>query len=259
MHFDEIHTQFERSLNIVPHSTSRMSIFKKLGGVLSHLAIEKMVKEIDNDPSDCDHILSTTFGLMCACQLHVKLRNRRTVDPVHDVNVFWRTLHMGEPPETRQQSIRDQFLHWAADRSETATEDEMRSYFDNSNASQLFVDEPFVAQRRGRKPKAIGKRLPSGWETPNQSQKNSAASNDDSGSLASNGRTLKYQSQMPPQTQFWIRGHNDVIDEGNCGFRVIAQYNTVNKSVGQTSGKNSLMSCTQQADVYRRNDRSTGR
>ena len=153
------------------NSTSAVPIFKNLGGVLSHFAIEKMAEEIDKDPSECNHILSTTFGLMCACKLHVKLRNRRTVDPVHDVNVFWRTLHMGEPPETRKQSIKDQFLHWAADRSENATEDEMRSYFDNSNASQSFVDEPFVAKRRGRPPKAIGKRQPSGWEkkTPRNS------------------------------------------------------------------------------------------
>ena len=48
--------------------------------------------------------------------------------------------------------------------------------------------------------------------------------NDGSGSLTSTGRTFKYQSQMPPRTQYWIRGHNDIIGDGNCGFRVIAQY-----------------------------------
>ena len=130
---------------------------------------------------------------------------------------------MGKPPETRQQSIKDQFLRWATDRSETATEEELRSYFDDSNASESFVDEPFVAQRRGRRPKAIGKREPSGWEkkTPKQSQKNSGPTD---GGSDSQKRSFRYQDQFPPQTAHWIRGYNDVIGDGNCGYRVIAQY-----------------------------------
>ena len=225
MHYDSIRTEMERSLTVKPHSTAS-HIFRRLGGVVSHLAIQKMVKEMNSvNPNDCDHTLHTSYGLMCACQLDAKLSNRRTVNPVHDLNVFWRTLHMGEPPEQRQQSVRDQFNEWARDRSENATEDEMRSYFDDTDASRSSLEEPIVNQRRGRPPRATGSRIPSSWEqhTPQSRRRNPTQPNTGSGSQASTGTSFRYQNQMPRQTTHFIRGWSNVISDGNCGFRVIAQ------------------------------------
>ena len=168
MHYDAIRSEFEKSLTKHPHMTTR-GLFRRLGGVVSHLAINLMDNEKRSvDPNECDHALRTGHGLPCACEMQNKLVARRTISPNNDIHIFWTTLHMGEESEIEQPSVREMFDEWARDRRESASEDELRSYYESADSSTGYqyehMDEPTRVSTKGRNSNAIGRRIPCSWE-----------------------------------------------------------------------------------------------
>ncbi|XP_021747181.1 uncharacterized protein LOC110713021 [Chenopodium quinoa] len=215
-------------------------IFKILHGRVSHYCLGLILSEHtrmrelgDEVAIRCGCAISVTHGLPCACTIHRVITQDRASLHVDQVHTFWRTLVIGEHavPQTvnREQEELEQFRSMF-DQVSSSHPSVIRSathvLHDMFNSSCLDHEEPEGVERpRGRQPR----RERSAFEYIRGRGRTSSSSGSQTSSsvnMPGTGRMdiehFPYKDRIPNIMMPFLDGWNDVVADGNCGFRVVA-------------------------------------
>ena len=158
LQLNEVKAVFERSLGSVKEIHGGM-LFKELRGRLSHFALDVIKKERDRsidiglDPSACNHVVRTVYGLPCACELLQYNRENRPI-PFDAVDEHWKRLTILPNTEDKNQLIHTVEFGLLKKLYDQSTEDEkkvlLRKLKDLATPTTTSLREPKPVIPKGR-------------------------------------------------------------------------------------------------------------
>ncbi|XP_012829154.1 PREDICTED: uncharacterized protein LOC105950350 [Erythranthe guttata] len=256
----QLKCDFSLSSKIRKH-TAAWPCFQGLIFYVTHLALEKLDQEMESpamqDPSICTHYLRNTHGLPCACKIVQKMEDNDTF-VISDLHPFWSTMAV-EPSELPEYQVnREEIVDRQID--DLNCNLKKMNYTSNINAvaslrgivypSTSHLSEPsFVKTKRQPKNNST-KRDPSGWqyhidEETIKSSCGSKGRQTSSGAKIPKAKMKGRGSRIPTQEsvapiipahegidfysfvpRFMVRLIQDYVNvmaDGNCGYRCVAQ------------------------------------
>ncbi|XP_050386961.1 protein FAR1-RELATED SEQUENCE 11 isoform X1 [Argentina anserina] len=252
----DIKASFENSLTVVQHS-SWPSEFKHLRGVVSTFALDKVLSQfklgtsMNNDDLNCGCVIRCTHGLPCAHELAKYTRDCRPI-PLESVDPHWRKLHMSPTSDLSNETIDvDEFpelelLQYFFSKASADNRLMLRKRVRELVPSLTTLVEPGVKSRtRGQLKERIDMSGPINSSACELIQSASV----DSHSRSVTGDTMdvleksthkqtgpmkekvyrtlsakvrSYIDSFPVGLMPYIERVKDVCDDGNCGFRAVA-------------------------------------
>ncbi|KAK9690523.1 hypothetical protein RND81_09G134300 [Saponaria officinalis] len=224
-------------------------LFSLLKGKVSMYALGLMYAEFDRGTEvgerleeRCGHVLRTTHGLPCACDMHRRSTAGRRVH-LDSIDVFWRTL------------VYDDIM--ALPSGDDGTLEELFTFIRNTNSptrrrcteaiyTELhpeddYVEEPVVNENPRGRPRRSNARNLSGFEHSQRRSRNSSSTQgrstttDTYGSYAEGdgapseqnwtigGRLdFPYRRYLPSILDTYVLGWFNPIGDGHCGFRCLS-------------------------------------
>ncbi|KAI5650551.1 hypothetical protein M9H77_36556 [Catharanthus roseus] len=254
----DIKASLEFSRTKEKHNAKSNHIFYIVSNKISHLAFKKIWSEItravgiyDDPKNKCSHYLRMSHGLPSACELITCFYHVLPIQ-LHDIDVFWQTLEIGDPhPSARQQDMDSEMrsltdlLHQISTGPISKVR-EMRRLAKGvlnpvlpEDPGVTLTSLPEVAVTKGRKKTDSTKIDKSHWEHVGSVSGSGTGSGSlpDSG-LGSGSRGRGRLSRAPREkgrgrdrsrsnlsaAKHTSPNWKNVIADGKCGYRVVADF-----------------------------------
>ncbi|KAK9166756.1 hypothetical protein Scep_001947 [Stephania cephalantha] len=248
---NNIKASFELSLNVVQHEYID-ELYRRLRGYVSQRALRLIRDELtrgedvghDSTRYGCE--IRTTHGLPCAHELNHHIFARSPI-PLDDIHVYWRKLSTipENPVDPSGYNVHDE-IERVLEKFHACTDedDRLRIIQQLREISRpLFtpgVVPPAKIKTKGRTPgsskrkhdgdDSSTRRLPSGFEyvlstqeASSSRQKKSKVPKMRSASRRTQSATnMAYGHCVEPDWLPHVEGINDVVADGNCGYRCVA-------------------------------------
>ncbi|KAH1266588.1 hypothetical protein GmHk_01G002047 [Glycine max] len=222
----EIKASFETSTHVVGH-VFKKTLYKRLVGMVSRNALNEIAGEVErlhylgNDPSSCGCVMRSTLSLPCACELSRYTTGSIPVDSVH---MFWRRLCFSDKGLCEAEVSIKEEIETISKRFEEldvcgklTLKSELRdiAYPDHNS----MCPPPSKVNTEGASKKPLKRSQRSTKRDPNNSLVKRSAS---SSEPLKPTRIIPMLDQFAPFIQDFIHNVVDVIADGNCGYRSIA-------------------------------------
>ncbi|KAH9750386.1 protein FAR1-RELATED SEQUENCE [Citrus sinensis] len=245
----EIKASFEKSLTTVQHSFTP-SVFKELRGLVARNALDMILSEskranlIGIDISACGCVVRHTHGLPCAHEIGEYKREGRPI-PLDSVHSHWRKLDLvctsyEKSAELSCTPKMEMIIKSFEDSDGFGKMQIKRKLKELTDPSSTFLIEPTIKDKtRGRPSQKLDK---STRRDPSRFEYVVSAQDNHSPNIMSSSTTTKKpkgqrkmsvsQTKAPKHASYidsfpfglrpYICGVSDVVADGNCGFRAVA-------------------------------------
>ncbi|XP_012844560.1 PREDICTED: uncharacterized protein LOC105964597 [Erythranthe guttata] len=224
--FSQLKCDFSLSSKLRKHIAA-WSCFQVLICYITHMALEKFDQEMESltmqDPSTCTPYLWNIHGLPCACKiLHKMEDNDRFV--ISDLHPFWSTMAV-EPSELSEYHVNREAIVDRQINDLNCHLNVVASLRGIVYSSTTHLSEPSLVNTKGRPKNNSTKRGPSRWQyhIDEKTIRSYCGSKGSQFSPATKIPKAKIDRSTDGTPQSNMKDYVNVMADGNCGYRCIAQ------------------------------------